>query len=101
MMRRWQPIHTIGAILTIVGVGIIFGTWYVAVDTKGVLLSSTGAVGGPLSLAHGVSMLAFPRVWSGPDGNEMAPGGRAEGIIGGLGLLFGITDLLILEAVFR
>jgi|SRR6516165_2238687 hypothetical protein len=100
-MRKWQPIHTVGTILTVVGIGLIVVIWYLAVQTKGVFMSPTVANGGPVALVHGISMLAFPRVWSSPDGNEIATSGRAAGTIGALGLLLGIAHLLILEAVFR
>jgi hypothetical protein len=61
-MRGWQPIHTIGTILTIGGIGAISASWYLAIWSGGLLVSWTGAGGGPVILVQGLSQLVFPRV---------------------------------------
>jgi hypothetical protein len=98
-MRGWRPIHTVGTILTVVGVGVILGSWYWAILSGGRLVSWTGVGGGPVILTHGLSQLAFPHAWSGPDGNEIKVSKRAEVGALVLGVLLGLASVFALQAL--
>jgi hypothetical protein len=98
-MRGWQPVHTVGTILTIVGIGVIFASWYWAIQSRGLLISWMGVGGGPVLLVRGLSQLVFPRAWVGPDGNEIKVTWRAEVGTLVLGLLLGLASVFAVKAL--
>jgi hypothetical protein len=95
----WQPIHTIGTVVTLVAVGVIAGSWYVALLTRGAIVRWEIVGGGPVLLAHGLSMLVAPRGWSGPDGNDFRHHAPTELLTLAVGFLLGGLNILALKLV--
>ena len=96
--RGWRPVH-VGLILTVVGLALIGVSWYVAVQTNGLLVRWESAGGGPFVLIHGLSQLVFPREWAGPDGNGIHISWRAEVVTLVLGLIAGVANLFAIKAL--
>ena len=93
--------HTVGLLPFAVGsVGGAFG-WYEALRTEGRLANEELVWLGPLLAAVGLSMLVFPRIWSGPDGNTLPARWWPAALAAAAGLLIGAGGLASLEALKR
>jgi hypothetical protein len=102
-MHKWQPVHTVGLLVLAAGVVGVYVGWDTALTVKGGMPVFTEKIiiFAPILAVAGLSMMVFPRLWAGPDGNTGYPRwGPVAGILA-LGLLIGLGSWAGLDALKR